>query len=59
MILTEQNRIQDFTSRGWWGNDTLYSLFKDALATGKSHEALVDPENRLNITGGLSETINI
>ena len=51
MILTEQNRIQDFTSRGWWGNDTLYSLFKDALATGKSHEALVDPENRLNITG--------
>ena len=51
MILTEQNRIQDFTSRGWWGNDTLYSLFKDALATGKDHEALVDPENRLNITG--------
>ena len=38
MILTEQNRIQDFTSRGWWGNDTLYSLFKDALATGKDHD---------------------
>ena len=25
MILTAKNRIQDFTSRGWWGNDTLSS----------------------------------
>jgi acyl-CoA synthetase (AMP-forming)/AMP-acid ligase II len=51
MILSNKNRIQDFTSRGWWGNDTLYSLFQDAYSSCADQEALVDPENRLNITG--------
>ena len=26
MILTKKNRIEDFTKRGWWGEDTLYSF---------------------------------
>ena len=51
MILTEKNRIEDFTKRGWWGEDTLYSLFQDALNSCDGQEALVDPENRLVITG--------
>ncbi len=51
MILSNKNRIQDFTNRGWWGNDTLYSLFQDAFSSCADKEALVDPENRLNITG--------
>lgn len=57
MILTAKNRIQDFTSRGWWGNDTLYSLFEDALAECKDQEGLVDPENRFNITGDLPKRL--
>ena len=51
MILTEKNRIEAFTKKGWWGEDTLYSLFKDALTSCGDQEALVDPENRKDITG--------
>ena len=51
MILTKKNRIQTFTEKGWWGKDTLYSLFQDALISCKDQEALVDPENREDITG--------
>ena len=51
MILTSKNRIKDFVERGWWGEDTLYSLFQEALDSCGDQEALVDPENRLTITG--------
>ena len=51
MILTKKNRIQTFTEKCWWGKDTLYSLFQDALTSCKDQEALVDPENREDITG--------
>tara|TARA_B100000287_G_scaffold433899_1_gene496823 strand:+ start:5283 stop:6968 length:1686 start_codon:yes stop_codon:yes gene_type:complete len=51
MILTSKNRIKDFVERGWWGEDTLYSLFQEALDACGDQEALVDPENRLTITG--------
>ena len=57
MILSNNNRIQDFTNRGWWGNDTLYSLFQDAFFSCADQEALVDPENRLNITGDSSKRL--
>ena len=51
MILTNENRIKDFKAKGWWGEDTLYSLFEEALLQCKDQEALVDPENRIIITG--------
>ena len=51
MILTKINRIQTFAEKGWWGDETLYSLFQDALTSCKKQEALVDPENRQDITG--------
>jgi len=51
MILTKKNRIDDFTKRGWWGEETLYSLFQDAVTSSGDQEALVDPENRVDITG--------
>jgi len=51
MILTKKNRIDDYTKRGWWGEETLYSLFQDAVTSSGDQEALVDPENRADITG--------
>ena len=51
MILTKKNRIEDFTKRGWWGEDTLYSLFQDAVSSSGDQEALIDPLNRADITG--------
>ena len=58
MILTEKNRIEAFTKKGWWGEDTLYSLFKDALTSCGDQEALVDPENRKDITGDLPKRLS-
>ncbi len=58
MILTEKNRIETFTKKEWWGEDTLYSLFQDALTTCKNQEALVDPENREDITGDVPKRLS-
>ena len=58
MILTEKNRIEAFTKKGWWGEETLYSLFKDALNSCGDQEALVDPENRKDITGDLPKRLS-
>ena len=58
MIATEKNRIEIFTQKGWWGEDTLYSLFHDALTSCKNQEALVDPENREDITGDIPKRLS-
>ena len=58
MILTKINRIQTFTEKGWWGDETLYSLFQDALTSCKKQEALVDPENRQDITGDVPKRLS-
>ena len=58
MILTKKNRIETFTQKGWWGEDTLYSLFQDALTSCKNQEALVDPENREDITGDIPKRLS-
>ena len=51
MILANKKRIEDFIKKGWWGEDTLHSLFQEALVACGDQEALVDPENRSVITG--------
>ena len=58
MILTKKNRIETFTQKGWWGEDTLYSLFQNALTSCKNQEALVDPENREDITGDVPKRLS-
>ena len=57
MILTNESRIKDFKNRGWWGEDTLYSLFEEALLQCENQEALIDPENRPIITGDSPERL--
>ena len=52
MILTPGNRIKDYTEKGWWGTDTLYSLFEDACNESGECEALVDAPNRNEFTSG-------
>jgi acyl-CoA synthetase (AMP-forming)/AMP-acid ligase II len=56
--MTKINRIQTFTEKGWWGDDTLYSLFQDAVTSCKKQEALVDPENRQDITGDVPKRLS-
>lgn len=52
MILTPSNRIKNYTDKGWWNSDTLYSLFLDACDVAGEKEALVDAPNRILFTEG-------
>ena len=51
MQTTPQQRIDEFTHAGWWGEETLYDFFL-AAAKRPDHLALVDPANRSAITDG-------
>ena len=52
MILSSPERIQDYTSRGWWEGRTLDDLFAAQTAAGADRLALLDPPNRGAICGG-------
>ena len=58
MILTPENRIKDYTAKGWWGTDTLYSLFIAACEESGDSEALVDAPNRREFTLGDPRRLN-
>ena len=52
MQLTAREKIQDFTARGWWGDDTLSTLFARTVDACPDGLALVDPPNRTDFTDG-------
>jgi acyl-CoA synthetase (AMP-forming)/AMP-acid ligase II len=52
MQTTPRETIADFTARGWWGDQTLVSMFRRVSAERPSHLALVDPINRASFTDG-------
>jgi len=45
-------RIEDLTGRGWWGEETLDTLFQVAVESSPDHLALVDQFNRNEFTDG-------
>lgn len=52
MILTPASQIKEYTEKGWWGTDTLATLFlKNAQATPGA-VAVADPPNRAELTIG-------
>jgi len=51
MRTTPAERIADFTARGWWGEDTLTSIFDQAVIDCPDRLALVDQFNRSDFTG--------
>lgn len=52
MILASQDTIAAFTSRGWWGAQTLWQLFEQQLAARGDAEAVVDAPNRAEFAHG-------
>jgi acyl-CoA synthetase (AMP-forming)/AMP-acid ligase II len=52
MILASENQIIDYTARGWWGHDTLYTLFAERVRRHPERPAIVDPPNRATFTDG-------
>lgn len=51
MRTTPNERIADFTDKGWWGEDTLTSIFEQTAADCPDRLALVDQFNRADLTG--------
>ncbi|TVQ48934.1 MAG: (2,3-dihydroxybenzoyl)adenylate synthase [Gammaproteobacteria bacterium] len=52
MTPSREARIQEFTGRGWWGTDTLDTLFRAAVEQHGEREALVDQPNRSELCDG-------
>lgn len=52
MILASEDQIRDYTSRGWWGHDTLHGLFAERVRRHPERLAIVDPPNRESFTEG-------
>lgn len=52
MILIPQHKIDAYTARGWWGEQTLWSLFVQHLHARPEAEAVVDAPNRAEFAHG-------
>ena len=58
MRTTPNERIADFTDKGWWGEDTLTSIFERTAADCPDRLALVDQFNRPDLTGDAPLRLN-
>lgn len=52
MILVPQEKIAAWTAEGWWGQETLWDVFRDRLAYRGGDEAVVDAPNRPQFAHG-------
>src|SRR5216683_2071558 len=52
MILGSEERIREFTTKGWWGTDTLSDLFRRNVEHAPQAIAVADPLNRSEFTDG-------
>ncbi len=52
MQTTAREKITNFSNKGWWGNDTLSSIFLGAVSETPDRTALIDPPNRAEFVGG-------
>jgi acyl-CoA synthetase (AMP-forming)/AMP-acid ligase II len=46
------DKVEDYTSKGWWTDETVDQLFAHQVATRGDQLAIVDPANRGALTGG-------
>jgi acyl-CoA synthetase (AMP-forming)/AMP-acid ligase II len=51
MILHKPELIEEYTSKGYWGNKTLLERFATNCAAHPDQEAVVDPPNRDDLVG--------
>lgn len=51
MKTSSQERIENLTSKGWWGSDTLHGLLAKAVDTSPNVIAVADQPNRQELMG--------
>jgi non-ribosomal peptide synthetase component E (peptide arylation enzyme) len=52
MITVSQEKITEYTEKGYWGEKTLLDLLNEHAAAHPEADALVDPDNREALVGG-------
>ena len=52
MILVSQQKIDEYTGAGWWGDTTLWSLFAQHRRERPDAEAVADAPNRVDFAHG-------
>ena len=52
MILHSQERINDYTAKGWWGTDTIIDVWQRQVEARPGALAVADPLNRASFTDG-------
>ncbi|PIC82998.1 class I adenylate-forming enzyme family protein [Sporosarcina sp. P1] len=52
MILSSEERIREYTEKGWWTTVTFDDLFKRNVLRSPNKPAVADPLNRASITDG-------
>ena len=57
MIFASKDRIESCTAKGWWGSETLDQLFLRNVANNPDRTAVVDPDNRGEITHGKNQRL--
>ena len=58
MIFASKDRIESSTAKGWWGTETLDQLFLSKVASAPDHTAVIDPDNRDDITHGKAQRLS-
>jgi len=57
MIVIPKERIKEMKAKGWWGDRTLDDIFLGHVAAHPDAEALIDPLNAADVTGGQPERL--
>lgn len=52
MNLVSQEKIQEYTKNGWWGDETILDIVFSTASEKPDTEAIVDPYNRPDLVGG-------
>ncbi len=52
MLVASNDQIQQYTSRGWWGHETISDLFLRNVHNAPDAIAVVDPSNRAEFASG-------
>ena len=55
MILDSEQKIKEYTDKGWWGSQTILDLFLRNAASTPQAVAVVDPPNRPSWTSGAQQ----
>ena len=58
MILVSEEKIAEYTRRGWWGSKTLWDLFVERMHERGDAEAVVDASNRSEFAHGAARRLS-